>query len=104
MRDPRFTHNSFVDKYGVRFYAAVPLRYKKSAVLGALCILDREPREMSDDDLEVLQGMAEYLMKSLEDNHGVPPAPKMTSERLDQALHTVEEQRNDKHDPDLHTP
>ncbi len=104
LRDPRFTHNSFVDKYGVRFYAAVPLRYKKSAVLGALCILDREPREMSDDDLEVLQGMAEYLMKSLEDNHGVPPAPKMTSERLDQALHTVEEQRNDKHDPDLHTP
>ncbi len=71
-RNPRFARNPHVDSLGVRFYAAAPLRYRRGAVLGALCILDRVPREMSADDLKVLESMAEDLMKSLEDSHGTP--------------------------------
>ena len=103
-RDPRFATNPYVKSLGIRFYAAVPLRYKKSTALGALCILDSEVRAMSDDDLEVLEGMAEYLMKSLEDNNGVPPAPKITAERIDEALQKVEDNRHSDKGNDLHTP
>ena len=73
-RNPRFARNPHVDSLGVRFYAAVPLRYRRGAILGALCILDSAPREMSADDLKVLESMADDLMKSLEDSHSLPAA------------------------------
>ena len=95
LRDPRFVQNQYVTDFGIRFFAGVPLHYKKSGAIGALCILDKEPREMSDDDLEVLEGMAAYLMKALEDNNGEPPAPKATAERIDQALQRVEDRKRD---------
>ncbi len=106
LRDPRFVENPYVTEFGIRFFAGVPLHYKKSPPLGALCILDSVPRVMSDDDLELLKGMAEYLMKSLEDHDGVPPAPKMTSERIEEALNKVEQDKHDQeHEPpSAHTP
>ncbi len=98
LRDPRFAQNVYATEYGIRFFAGVPLRFKKSMALGALCILDQQPREMSEDDLQVLQSMAEYLMRSLDDNDGVPPAPKMTSERIDKALQKVEDANEEDRD------
>lgn len=77
-RNPRFARNPHVDSLGVRFYAAAPLRYKRGAVLGALCILDQVPRDMSADDLKVLENMGDDLMKSLEDSHSIPAAPSPT--------------------------
>jgi GAF domain-containing protein len=46
----------------LRFYAGVPLVDKRGNVLGCLSILDDEPRNMSDDELEVLSSMARQLM------------------------------------------
>ena len=81
-----------------------PLLDKKAHALGALCILDDEPRKLSDDDLTVLQGMAAYLMKSLDDNHGVPPAPKISSERIEVAIQQVDAQDQEASPPSAHTP
>ena len=61
-RDPRFASDSVVHSLKLRFYAGVPLVDKKGNVLGCLAILDDEPRNMSDDELEVLSGMARQLM------------------------------------------
>lgn len=61
-RDPRFASDSAVHSLKLRFYAGVPLVDKKGNVLGCLSILDDEPRNMSDDELEVLSSMARQLM------------------------------------------
>lgn len=61
-RDPRFANDSMVQSLKLRFYAGVPLTDKRGNVLGCLSILDDEPRNLSDDELEVLGGMARQLM------------------------------------------
>ncbi|WP_050872591.1 AI-2E family transporter [Comamonas testosteroni] len=61
-RDPRFANDSMVHSLKLRFYAGVPLTDKRGNVLGCLSILDDEPRNLSDDELEVLGGMARQLM------------------------------------------
>ena len=61
-RDPRFASDPVVHSLKLRFYAGVPLVDKKGNVLGCLSILDDEPRNMSDDELEVLSSMARQLM------------------------------------------
>ena len=64
-RDPRFTDQAEFDHQRVRFYAGVPLRDKDGWVLGSLCLLDDKPRQISDEDMQVLQNMADELMQNL---------------------------------------
>lgn len=64
-RDPRFAGNARLASHAIRFYAGVPIHDRERHVLGALCIMDTEPREMSQDDLAVLAEMADSLMDSL---------------------------------------
>ena len=46
---------------GVRFYAGLILRDPKGAQLGALCIMDRAPREFSDQVMDVLKALGRSL-------------------------------------------
>lgn len=64
-RDPRFRDNQNLRNNHLRFFAAVPIRDKKGLILGGLCILDRQSRELSEDDLELLHEIAEGLMRTL---------------------------------------
>ncbi|UOO89969.1 AI-2E family transporter [Vitreoscilla massiliensis] len=64
-RDPRFAEQTEFDHQRVRFYAGVPLRDKDGWVLGSLCVMDDEPRQISAEDLQVLQTMADDLMQTL---------------------------------------
>jgi GAF domain-containing protein len=64
-RDPRFTHNPELNKNKIKFYAGVPLRTKQGWVLGSLCILDKQVRQMSDDDLILLNQLADDLIQTL---------------------------------------
>jgi len=64
-RDPRFAHNPRLSAHGIRFYAGVPLRDHEQRPLGALCIMDTQPRGMSAQDLIVLTEMADALMRSI---------------------------------------
>ena len=72
-RDPRFASDSVVHSLKLRFYAGVPLVDKKGNVLGCLSILDDEPRNMSDDELEVLSSMARQLMDDVRE--ALKPGP-----------------------------
>ena len=65
-RDPRFAGNPALRDPGLRFYAGVPLKSRRGAVLGSFCIMDDAPREVSPADLELLAAMAEQLMQALE--------------------------------------
>jgi diguanylate cyclase (GGDEF)-like protein len=57
--DARFADNPLVvASPHIRFYAGCPLRGPGGAKLGTLCLIDREPRELSDEDRATLHDFA----------------------------------------------
>ena len=57
-RDPRFADNETIKLWDVRFYAGAPLRVADGLVIGALCILDSEPRTLEENEVALLETMA----------------------------------------------
>ena len=57
-RDPRFADNPTLKMWNARFYAGAPLRTADGIVFGAMCILDKEPRSLDEQELKVLATMA----------------------------------------------
>jgi diguanylate cyclase (GGDEF)-like protein len=57
--DERFHDNPLVtgDPH-IRFYAGAPIAAPDGAKLGTLCVIDREARELSDDDRRTLEDLA----------------------------------------------
>ncbi|QIO06780.1 AI-2E family transporter [Acinetobacter shaoyimingii] len=64
-RDPRFRQNPELNKSKIKFYAGVPLRTQQGLVLGSLCILDQHVRQMSEDDVVLLNELADDLIETL---------------------------------------
>ena len=65
--DPRTLSNPLVaGDFGLRFYAGVPLTTAEGYNLGTLCVLDHEPREVTEDELTGLQDLAALVMDQLE--------------------------------------
>ena len=65
--DPRFADNPLVkgaDK--IRFYAGMALVNPEGMALGALCVMDRKPREISSEHLRMLRQLADTVMTTLE--------------------------------------
>ena len=52
--------------FGLRFYAGVPLRTGDGHNLGTLCVIDKEPRPIDQDQIEDLKDMASLVMDQLE--------------------------------------
>jgi diguanylate cyclase (GGDEF)-like protein len=64
--DERFFDNPLVtDAPYIRFYAGCPLRLLDGSRLGTLCIIDREPREFTEDDIEILKDLAAMAEREL---------------------------------------
>ncbi|RNE62517.1 GAF domain-containing protein [Cryobacterium tepidiphilum] len=65
--DPRALANPLVaGELGLQFYAGVPLRTSDGFNLGTLCVLDVEPRTVSQDEIETLRDLADMVMRELE--------------------------------------
>ena len=60
------TNPLVVGELGLRFYAAAPLRTLDGFNLGTLCIIDREPRELTQSDAEILKKLAAIVMDQME--------------------------------------
>ncbi|MDE3031827.1 MAG: sensor domain-containing diguanylate cyclase [Acidobacteriota bacterium] len=57
--DVRFFDNPLVqDKPNIRFYAGCPISGPNGSRLGTLCIIDQEPREMTDEEMSSLRDLA----------------------------------------------
>lgn len=66
-KDPRTLANPLVcGQFGLRFYAAAPLRTSSGAKLGTLCVIDREPRLFSPRQSDMLQRLAEIVVDHME--------------------------------------
>ncbi|GAC1426337.1 MAG: hypothetical protein NVSMB57_17270 [Actinomycetota bacterium] len=86
--DPRTLANPLVaGELGLRFYAAAPLRTHDGYNLGTLCLIDTEPRELSEDQIHTLEDLSSVVMDELELRRAARKAVLLESE----SRHTAEE-------------
>jgi diguanylate cyclase (GGDEF)-like protein len=65
-KDERFADNPLVlNEPNIRFYAGCPLRALNGNKLGTLCIIDRKPRSLGEEDIEALQDLAAMVEREL---------------------------------------
>ena len=65
--DSRFSNNLLVTGYPkIKFYAGAPLISEKGYALGSLCVLDFQPRKLSEVQTRLLKVLAGQVMQNLE--------------------------------------
>lgn len=66
-KDPRFAANPLVTgEPGIRAYMGAPLRTPDGYQIGALCVIDFEPRSFTAEQERVLESFAEIVMSEIE--------------------------------------
>jgi diguanylate cyclase (GGDEF)-like protein len=66
-RDPRFADNPLVTgSHGVRFYAGAAICLTDGSRVGSLCVIDRKPRKLNREQLEVLRQLAQAAAGQVE--------------------------------------
>jgi GAF domain-containing protein len=66
-KDDRFAQNPLVtgDTH-IRFYAGAPLVSSDGHVLGTMCVIDREPRELTEEQLRALRILSRQVVYHME--------------------------------------
>lgn len=65
--DPRSLANPLVaGDFGLRFYLAAQLRTSDGYNLGTICVIDRKPRAISDEQVEQLRALAGVVIDQME--------------------------------------
>jgi hypothetical protein len=84
---PAFVQNMLVQQYGIRSYLGTPLIASSGHCLGTLAVLDLEPREFSEQQVQFLELVARWCVSEFERDRAttlpsfgralsfVPPAP-----------------------------
>lgn len=66
LEDERFHDNPLVtDAPNIRFYAGYPLKLRQGINIGTLCLIDSKPREMDDEDKQLLQDLGEMIEQEI---------------------------------------
>lgn len=69
-KDERFADNPLVtDAPNIRFYAGCPLHVYGSQRIGTLCLIDDKPREISNEDQDLLRYLASIVEREIRDKH-----------------------------------
>ncbi|MBC8986936.1 GAF domain-containing sensor histidine kinase [Pedobacter sp. N36a] len=65
--DARTLSNPLVaGSFGLRFYAAVPLRTRDGFNLGTFCVIDKAPRTLSEEEEQILRDLRDIVMDQIE--------------------------------------
>ena len=64
--DECFANDAFLKNKGIRFYAGAPLKAHDGEVVGSLCVLDTRPRQITEQQKEVLTSVANAVMTAIE--------------------------------------
>lgn len=71
-QDDMFRHYRLVHEAPfIRFYGGCPLKTREGVIVGTLCLLDSQPRDFSQDDIETFENIAELVSVFLETWHAV---------------------------------
>jgi hypothetical protein len=83
LADPRFSVNPLVlDEPKLRFYAGAPLVTSDGYAVGTLCVLDRVPRELSEEQIEGLRALSRQVMAQLELRRRIHAEREHSGEKL----------------------
>jgi PAS domain S-box-containing protein len=92
--DERFANNPYViGKPYVRFYVGDPIAAQDGSLVGALCVMDHQPRVPSVEDLAVLHDLA--LLAQIELNHGELTSAYKVQQQIEDKLRASEERFRD---------
>jgi PAS domain S-box-containing protein len=65
--DPRFADNPLVAKDpNIRFYAGVPLITNDNFALGTLCVIDRQPHDLTEQQIRQLEALSRLVINQFE--------------------------------------
>nr|WP_121272240.1 GAF domain-containing sensor histidine kinase [Pedobacter schmidteae] len=84
--DPRtMNHRLVVGEFGLRFYAGCPLKTKEGYNLGSFCVIDKEPRALTEEEQDILLDLSDIAMDQLE----LKLASRLSSAQHHQILNTT---------------
>ncbi|GAA5180567.1 hypothetical protein GCM10025771_25370 [Niveibacterium umoris] len=67
LEDARFADNPLVTgDPKIRFYAGMPLELSSGHRIGTLCLIDRKPRRLEPEDLNLLRDLAKLVVREIE--------------------------------------
>ncbi len=59
------------EDFGLRFYAAAPITTPDGYRIGAVCLVDKQPRTFTESEQKVLAGLAQIVMEEIETRYRV---------------------------------
>ena len=66
LEDERFHDNPLVtDAPNIRFYAGYPLKLRQGINLGTLCLIDSEPKNLSEEDQQLLEDLGAMIEQEI---------------------------------------
>jgi len=74
---------------GIRFYAGAPLKSPEGYSMGTVCVVDSIPREVTEEQLEMLRTLADIVMNKLESRLRYNNIIKSQNDLMGIALHEI---------------